>query len=130
MSLISEDAIAIDAFKMMMDKDVSGLAVVDAEGKLTGNISMNDLKAVNTDGRMFWRLYQTVKNFLLKIRKENNEKDGERPHRMVVVKERETIEAVIRKLADNKVHRIYIVDERHKPIGVISLKDVLLEIIS
>jgi len=39
------------------------------------------LKAVSTDGRMFWRLYQTVKNFLLKIRKENNEKDGERPHR-------------------------------------------------
>jgi len=123
---VHEDSVAMDAFRLMVEKEVSGLAVVDAEGKLTAAISIRDLKALQVDGRMFWRLFQTVKNYLLKVRKENNEKGGDRPRTIVTVKANENLEDVIKKLAEHDIHRIFIVDDHKKPIGVISLKDVLL----
>jgi len=127
---IQEDAIAMDAFRMMIDKNVSGLAVVDKEGKLIAAISMRDIKAMSVDGRLFWRLFQTVHNFLLKVRKENTETKGERPRTIVTTKGEETLEIVVNKLFEHKIHRIFVVDDHKKPIGVISLKDVLHEIIS
>lgn len=45
-----------------------GVAVVDADGKLVGNLSIRDLKLIGHDAAMFWRLQQTVKNFLEKVR--------------------------------------------------------------
>jgi len=123
---IHQDGLAIDAFKTLVEKNITGLAVVDNDGKLKENISMKDLKAMSTDTRLFWRLYQTVHNFLLKVRKETH---GDRPHTIVTVKPDDTLETVIKKLAEHKIHRVYIVDEQKKPVGVISLKDVLHEII-
>lgn len=41
----------------------------------------------------------------------------------------DTLEDAIKILAETKVHRLFIVDENFVPISVISLKDVLLEII-
>jgi len=67
---ISEDQPAIRAFQTMLNSNISGMGVVDANGKLVENISLRDLKAIQSDGRMFWRLNQTVKHFLEKIRKE------------------------------------------------------------
>jgi CBS-domain-containing membrane protein len=127
---IHEEATAVDAFKMMVELNVSGLAVIDKEGKLTANIAMKDLKAVSTDTRLFWRLFQTVHNFLQKVRKENSETGGDRPRTTVTVKAEDTLETVIRRLTEHSIHRIYIVDDHKKPLGVISLKDVLAELIS
>jgi CBS domain-containing protein len=124
---VLDDSIAMDAFKLMVERNVSGLAVVDKEGKLVGNISLRDLKAMSTDARLFWRLFQTVHNFLLKIRHEDS---GDRPRTIVTVKPTDTLETVIKKLAENRIHRVFIVDESKKPQGVISLKDILKEIIT
>jgi len=127
---INEEDTTLEAFKIMVEKNVGALAVIDKEGKLTANISLRDLKAMSTDTRLFWRLYQTVHNFLLKVRKENNETSGDRPRTVVTVKPTDTLETVIKKLAEYKIHRVYIVDDHKKPVGVVSLKDVLREIIN
>eukprot|EP01118_Nematostelium_gracile_P017374 TRINITY_DN739_c0_g1_i1.p1 TRINITY_DN739_c0_g1~~TRINITY_DN739_c0_g1_i1.p1 ORF type:complete len:371 (-),score=125.35 TRINITY_DN739_c0_g1_i1:85-1107(-) len=127
---IDENALAMDAFRTMIEKNVSGLAVLDADGKLSSTISLRDLKTISTDSRMFWRLYQTVHNFLLKVRRENTETGGDRPRTIVTVKPTDTLQTCIQKLADQKFHRIFIVDDAKKPVGVISLKDILKEIIS
>lgn len=127
--VINENEKAIDAFKLMTSHHVSGMAVINDQGKLVGNISLRDLKAIASDGRFFWRLYQTVKNFLQKIKREFQEKDG-RPKSVVVATSSDTLEDVIKKIVQNGIHRVFIVDENHKPTGVISLKDILLEIIT
>jgi len=126
---IKEDVPAIEAFKMMTNEGVSGLAVVNADGKLLGNISIRDLKGITSDGRMFWRLFQTTSHFIEKVKKDFQDKHGI-PHHVVSLNTSHTIEFTIRQLVLNKIHRIFIVDNHNKPIGILSLKDLLLELIT
>jgi len=39
---VDEETAAIDAFQLMVTKDVDGLAVCNKEGRLRGNISLRD----------------------------------------------------------------------------------------
>jgi len=124
---INIDQKAIEAFNQMVEKGVSGLAVVDNTGKLRGNLSLRDLKGMSTDARFFWRLYQSVDTYIAKIKKET--KEGQRPKRVQTCKDSHSLEHVINLLADHSIHRVYVVDNQKKPIGVISLKDVLSAIL-
>jgi len=126
---VTEESTAIDAFNLMVEKNITGLAVVDEKEALKGNLSLRDMKLISYDARLFWRLQQTVKNFIIKLRAEWATKHG-RPRTLVTVTESNTIGDVIRLLSENKIHRVYIVDSDKKAIGVITLKDILLEIIS
>jgi CBS-domain-containing membrane protein len=126
---IGEDELALGAFHKMVEHNISGLAVVDNQGKIVESISVRDLKAIQYDGRMFWRLNQKVKDFLMKIKKDREEKK-KRPKDLVVGKLDEPLEQIIAKLHGNRVHRLFVVNEQSKPVGVISLKDILLQIIS
>jgi CBS domain-containing protein len=119
---------AIDAFHQMVEHGVTGVAIVDDAGRLRGNLSLRDLKAMSTDGRFFWRLYQTVENYIIKLKHEI--KEGQRPKRVQVCKKTQSLEHVINLLADHSIHRVFVVDDEKKPIGVITLKDVLFEILS
>jgi len=128
---VDEKTIAIDAFEKMIEHNVSGLAIVNNEGRLVGNLSIRDLKLIGNELSLFWRFYQTVDNFVLKLRKEFQEKD-ERPRHVLHATREDTIATVLRMLAEHKVHRVYIVDNKKdkKPIGVVSLKDILGELIA
>lgn len=128
---VKESELAIDGFARMIEHDVSGLAIVSEEGRLTGNLSLRDLKSVGYDLSMFWRFYQTVENYVVKLRKEYQEKHG-RPKHVVFATKEDTLANVVSHLAENHIHRLYVVDSKKdkKPIGVVSLKDVLLELLN
>jgi len=49
---------------------------------------------------------------------------------VVFAKEGDSLESIIKKLNEHNIHRIFVVDLNHKPIAVISLKDLLYEIIT
>jgi len=129
---IKQDATAMDAFDMMIRENISGLGVIDDDGKLTGNISLRDLKAISNDARMFWRLYEPIKSFLHHVTDVDLEADPEkmRPRRVLFAKESDTLESIIKKLSEHNIHRIFVVDTNQKPMAVISLKDLLYEIIT
>lgn len=126
---VTEECTAIDAFNLMVDKNITGVGILDKDGRLTGALSIRDMKLISYDARLFWRLQQTVNNFTLKLKYEWAAKH-DRPHAIVTAKGDNTIGEVINLLVENKVHRIFIVDDDRKPIGVASLKDLLLEIIT
>lgn len=119
---------AIEAFKFMATHQITGVAVVDDSGRLIDVLTLKDLKAISTDGQMFWRLYQTVEVFLKKVREETPNK----PDRPLFCLPTQSFEHVVRTISNNRIHRVFIVDsqESMKPIGIISMKDVLKEIIS
>jgi len=118
---------AIDGFKLMNEKNVGGLAVVDDSGVLVGHLSQRDLKAIRLENQLFHRLFQQARNFMLHLREEF--KEGH-PKRKRVLHEGDTIEQAITILVENNIHRCFVVDQDQKPIGVVSMKEILLEIIT
>jgi 5'-AMP-activated protein kinase regulatory gamma subunit len=122
---VKHNEIAMEAFSKMIKQTVTGVGVIDTNGKLIGNLSLRDLKCISSDGSMFWRLYQTVEVFITKLNKEFN-----RSVMPITLRIEDTVELAIRTLSENKVHRIYLVDHSKKPISVITIKDILFEILT
>jgi len=126
---IDLDTPAIKGFQLMTASGFSGLAVLDGHGRVTDNLSARDLKAIRFENQLFHRLFFPVKEFLRILDDERN--IGEkRPVIRKIVRESDTLEHVINVLVSYQIHRVYLVDDNDKPLGVVSLKDVLLELIS
>jgi len=137
---VHENSMTINAFKLMKDKKISAVAVVDDEGKLVGNISSNDLKLVGNDLTYFTYLARSVREYiswvnsaeLLKSPLRNQSllqtQKSEKDPFLVNCTKSNTLGFVIRTLNHYRVHRMYIVDDACRPIGVISIHDVLAQL--
>jgi CBS domain-containing protein len=126
---VQQDTRAIVAFREMAASGVSGMAVLDNNGRITDNISLRDLKGIHHDAKIFWRLWNTVKVF-----KEKAIADFPPPTKIsgpVVVTETDSLYGVVERMALNHIHRVYVVNDRTQmiPQRVISQTDVLREIL-
>eukprot|EP00457_Paulinella_chromatophora_P010423 gb/GEZN01010525.1/.p1 GENE.gb/GEZN01010525.1/~~gb/GEZN01010525.1/.p1 ORF type:complete len:335 (-),score=59.08 gb/GEZN01010525.1/:204-1208(-) len=119
---VPETIMAKKAFSKMVNNKVSAVALVDAAGKISGVLSLRDLKAVGADLHSFWRLDQTVHNFIEKVKKDFPDS---RPRGVVTITCKDSIGTLLDKLEANKIHRVFVVNDKKEPIGVVSLKDVL-----
>jgi CBS domain-containing protein len=110
------------ALELIKEKKVSAVAIVDESGVLVGNFSASDLKLLGygSDVTAVARPDQTLKNFVAKVRKILG--DGKYP---ISVERQATTSAVIKEFTKTNVHRIYVVDDEKKPVGVISLVDII-----
>jgi len=61
---ISENALVKEAFSRMRDEQLLGLAVVDNNGKLSGNISASDIKVIGLDATLITKLNTTIANII------------------------------------------------------------------
>jgi len=125
---VKEDSLTIDAFKLMQENSLTGVAVVNENDTVVGNLSVRDLKGLRLENQLFHRLFQTVHNFLRHMKEER--KDDGRPRTKQVVHLTDRLSLVVQILVEQNIHRVYVVDEGNKPIGVVSLRDILLEIIT
>lgn len=112
---------AVDAFALMQTNNITAVAVTDSHGKLAGVISDTDLKTISEDGSMFYRMHQDAKTFVKHIQ----QKVGG----VVTAKPTETFGEVVDKLMSKKVHRVFVVNEHDKPTGLVSMKDIIEDII-
>jgi len=115
----------------MVKKDISGVAVVDDDGRLIDHISVRDLKLIGVDSGMFWRLQQSVRTFTHALYKDFV-KGRHHVRSIVYVTSAATIEDVLNSLVKYKVHRVYIVDsdQDRRLVGVCSHDDIIHQIIS
>jgi len=110
---ILESKSALDAFDFIQQNNVYGVAIVDYEGKITGNVSVSDLKYAAT--------------CIDKIHVPLTEYWHDYPKHYSCVKTvtfQDTLKQLISLFATEKVHRFYIVEDS-KPVGVISKTDVI-----
>jgi len=114
---IRDDELAIDAFRRIHARGVSAVGVVDAEGKLVGNVSASDLKVIGYNGRLMSRLFIPANEFI-----ELTRPDGVGA---ITVTPQTNFSQLLDKLVMNRIHRVYVVDDNEKPIGVISLLEIL-----
>jgi len=107
---------AIQGFQLMRLKQVNALAVVNESGTLVTTLSDADLRGFTRE--KLETLLFPITQFLT------------RTHgsvlKPVVCHPTDSLKTVLDLLISEKVHRIWIVDDHHKPIGVVSLTDIAL----
>jgi len=116
---------ALDAFQLMAQHRVNGIAVNDEKGHIIANISARDLKEILNKTRMFDDLYISVGEFISKVRQQ----DFKAVNPSICCTLEESLQHVITKMAAARIHRIYLVNAERKPIGVVSIHDILEKIL-
>jgi len=91
--------------------------VIDEQGVLRGNLSASDLKYLNV---------HNPQEFLANLNMTVGEYVAKRPP--VVVTPDDTLENVLEKIKEHKVHRVYVVDGQNRPIQVLSLGDIMTQL--
>jgi len=97
---------------------VSGLAIVNEEGQLTGNISASDLRGLTEAS--FEHFHESVFQFLSRGTVTQLEHKAN-----VSCESNSTFAEALVKVATRKVHRIYVTDSYDHPYGVVVLSDFL-----
>lgn len=116
---VKDDTIAIDAFILMHEQGLSDVAVVNARGVFQGCLSASDLKLIKD--YKFRSLLLPVMDFVRAVRQEEG-----RIFRNFLVHcgPEATLADVVRRLASESVHRVFVVNDGLKPIGVVSITDI------
>jgi len=108
--------LAICAFFLLWSSQEKALAIVDHEDRLVGNCSVSDLKGLSQQN--FGNLRLPVMEFL------RTELQGDTIP-TVTVRPQDTFETAIKRLMQNSVHQIWVVDDHHVPLGVVNLESII-----
>lgn len=128
---VKESDKAIEAFRLMCQKDVCGLPVLGANNKLVGNISESDLRTIQSNAQYLKLLYMPVCEYLEAMQKHESTLPRARKARSLVKCElTDTYRTVVERVVESKVHRCYVVDGSGTAIGVISLHDLLRALVN
>jgi len=125
---VGENDKARDAFDMMVEKNISAVAVFDVDGALLSCISTKDIRVLpriesaGLDGVN--PLDLTAREFVSLVRLAT-EKDGKTHAACVAVPVDSSLSVVLGKMAATKVHRVFIVHQDRRAVGVISASDII-----
>jgi len=114
---VSSKVTALSAFESMSKLDLSGLAVVNDEGALIHNTSATDIKLWLSASSL---LNMSIEAFLIEIRKASLDER----YPVTICTAKDSFKRAVEKLKATKYHRLWIVDEEKKPIGVLALTDI------
>jgi len=114
--MVQLDSPVDDALWTLYNNRVSGLAIINPEGRLAGNLSASDLRGIRPEG--FDMLSGSVLQFLVKGTES-------RPKSAVSCLPAATFSQVLSLFTLERVHRVYVVNEANVIRGVITLSDVL-----
>jgi len=117
---INENERLINAFLTIYSHNVTGIAVVDEENKIVGNISLSDFKDIGFRVDQFPKLFIPISTYL----KKKNE--GRNVPKLVWAKDTTSLNDLLTQFRIDGVHRIYITEERGDPIGVVTMTDVMV----
>lgn len=113
---------AYECFKYMDDCQFSGVGVVESgSGVLIGNTSARDIKNFMSDNGPS-ALHYPILDYLSKIRQEV---PGDERHPICRVLPTTPVSKVIRMLGATGYHRLFVTDQVGRPVGVVSLTDVM-----
>jgi len=120
---VNTEQTARDAFTSMAEHNISGLGVVDGDGKLVNTTSARDIKHFALADRDDVSLDVDVLEYLSQIRRRLSPSKT----RVAVssVRKNDSLSRVMGILCSTKYHRLFMVDHLGKPIGVVSITDIL-----
>lgn len=116
--MVKESTLAVDAFRLIDKTGRSGIAIVDDTGVLTGNTSASDV-------RLFFEHHETLNQPILDLMNKIRRLQTKARAPSFTCHSSDTIEHVISKMVATHTHRVFVVDDNHRPIRVVSITDVL-----
>jgi len=112
---IRSDIPAIHGYYLLSIQRLTALPVVDETGKVVANLSASDVRGL--DLQKFSALLYPVTEFIA---------TQERLYREPIVCKLSTpIETIVHLVSSLHIHRVWVVDDAEKPIGVVSLTDII-----
>jgi CBS domain-containing protein len=115
--MVRSDVSFSDGLSILYNNNISGMALVDEEGVLITNFSASDLRGIRAS--IFSNYNWTILDFL----KKGTEKHEIR--NVLTCKQDSTLDEVLNLIVSNHIHRVYIVNEKNQPLGIICLYDLL-----
>jgi CBS domain-containing protein len=114
--MVRIDSPFVDALEVLCKNKISGLALIDHEFKLSGNISVSDLRGMNPLAFDFFN--GSTLQFMAK--------GTDSPSKVTQsLGPGNTFGETITRLATERIHRLYITGEHGHPVGFVSLIDVI-----
>ncbi|KAI9320293.1 hypothetical protein DFJ73DRAFT_878008 [Zopfochytrium polystomum] len=140
-SVVANDTV-LDALYLMHEKGVTSVAVVDKSNgtpKLTGSISMTDIKEILSTRGGWRRLYEPAFRFFVSLRNQQGlEANGADRVPSFTVHPGTPLMVALEKMTATRTHRVWIVNDYHTVggggvssasvgdlVGVLSLSDVM-----
>jgi CBS domain-containing protein len=108
---VSKDTKLREAFEDIALNQLSGLAVVDDDNKLVGNLSASDIEGLTEQ-----TFYSVIDQTLGEITKGQE---------LVFLTKQNTFEDAVRTMQKHRVHRLYILSQDKVPVGLITATDVM-----
>lgn len=120
--LVQETDLALSAFKLMVQQNVNGLAVVNDKGVLVDTISVRDLRGMGAKADDWTALWLSVREYKEMCRQRFN---LQTPHKPITCTKDDTLETIIKKMDDGNIHRVFLCEDNGVPTHCISQRDVL-----
>jgi len=118
-----EETLALEVFGLMDANRVSSIAIVDEDGELVANASTSDIgPALWLDGRPPLSLHQDVMSYVAQVRRLNTSLTR---YPVTKVPSTATIGQVISLLTSTGYHRLFVVNDERKPVGIVSVTDLV-----
>jgi CBS domain-containing protein len=118
---VNQIAKTIEAFRLMMGTHVSAVPIVNHQQKLIGQISVKDIRQIASNASEIQVLYsENCGDFC---------KKSAVPLKSLYTSPQDTLSTCILKLNENKIHRVWVLNNKEEVIGVVTLKHVLSELL-
>lgn len=122
---VKDSTSAFETFELMDSKRLYGVAVVaEDDGSLVGYTSAKDVWLAAMDNSKT-SMDLEIMSYLAAVRQLRVEKDGKARHPACHVYENDTIAHILGILVKTRYHRVFVVDQQSKPIGVVSITDIV-----
>ena len=143
---VTPEASSVAALALMRQRGIAGVAVVDGKtGKLIGNFSATELRALTADhlgalalpvaemlalehGLEFWGIDHSApeaapalehsSKFARAAHRRRSQLGGDVGQEIAACSPGDTVASVLERLVSRRLHRLYVVDEESRPVGV------------
>jgi len=104
-----------DILRIMKTEKVSAVPLVNEKSELVGCFSASDIKSLSLE--QWTGIFQDVHGFLAERHPESLTP--------ICIRTNSTFSDVLSNMEQSKVHRVFVVDDEKKPVGVISMTDLI-----
>ena len=107
-AVIEESGLLIDAARIMHERDIGSVVVVDGDGIVRGIVTERDIVASIAHG------FDPKTTRVWEVMTENP----------VTIRENERVSTALEKITETGARHLPVVDDKGRPVGVISFRDI------